>query len=694
MGGGHAHCGTLVYLGDNFPAEYRGSVFMGNVHGRRINRDLLERKGSGYVARHGKDFMLAGDPWFMGVTLRLGPNGGVFVSDWSDTGECHTANPDRGTGRIFQITFGPPKPNATDLPKKTDLELAKLQTSKNEWLVEHARRLLQERAAKPGWKGEAVGDHLREVLAGQGKAGRRLRALWALKVISVLDERQLLDLLNDRDEHLRAWAIQLLCEVETPSAKVLETFAEMARMDDSPVVRLYLAAALQRLPVGKRLDIAGQLLCHAEDAGDPNLPLMVWYGFEPLVVAEPERALPMAIAGGLPLVRQYAARRFVEAELAKGAKAELNLLAKALAGANEEQQRDLLAGAREGLRGRKSVPMPKDWPASYQSLAKSTSADIRESATVLALVFGDPAALAHLRKTAVNAAAPAAERLAALEALIEKRQTDLPALLFDLLKDQAVRGVAIRGLAAVPDERTPERILAVYAELMAEEKADAVATLASRKDSALALLDAVEKKAVPSSDISAFVARQLYAMNDKPLTERLKKVWGEVRESGPQKQEQIAKYKKMLTPAFLKNADHSNGRALFAKSCQQCHLLFGEGGKIGPDLTGSNRSNLDYLLSNILDPSAEVGRDFRMSAVSTVDGRLITGIVVERTPTRVVVQTEKDRVLLAPDDIDGIKDSPLSMMPEGQLDALTKEQVRDLVGYLAAPAQVPLPKGK
>ena len=146
MGGGHAHCGALIYLGEQFPAQYRGTVFMNNIHGHRINNDILTRKGSGYVASHGKDFMLAGDPWYMGVTLQLGPDGSVYASDWSDTGECHTYKPNVDTGRIYRIRYGNPKDEPVDLAKLSDLDLVKLQLHANEWQVRHARRLLQERA--------------------------------------------------------------------------------------------------------------------------------------------------------------------------------------------------------------------------------------------------------------------------------------------------------------------------------------------------------------------------------------------------------------------------------------------------------------------------------------------------------------------------------------------------------------------
>ncbi|HEX3313888.1 MAG TPA: PVC-type heme-binding CxxCH protein, partial [Gemmataceae bacterium] len=151
MGGGHSHCGTLIYLGDQFPAQYRNTVFMNNIHGHRINNDILRPKGSGYVASHGKDFMLAADPWYMGVTLRTGPDGSVYVSDWSDTGECHTYKPNVDTGRIYRISYGHAKDEPVDLAKASDLELAKLQFDGNEWYARHARRLLQERAATPNW---------------------------------------------------------------------------------------------------------------------------------------------------------------------------------------------------------------------------------------------------------------------------------------------------------------------------------------------------------------------------------------------------------------------------------------------------------------------------------------------------------------------------------------------------------------
>lgn len=310
MGGGHAHCGTLVYLGDSFPAEYRNTVLMCNVHGHRINNDLLKRQGSGYIATHGDDFMKSGDPWFMGVTLKTGPDGSVFVSDWSDTGECHTYKPHRESGRIYKLSFGPPKTPAVDLGKLSDAELVKLQSHANDWYVRHARRVLQERATTTkDWNASAVHEPLRDMLRTKGEVPRRLRALWALQVTSGLDAASLAALLEDEDEHLRAWAIQLLCERETPAESTLAKFASLAKEDPSPVVRLYLACALQRLPLDARWSIIAPLLAHEQDATDANLPLMYWYALEPLVAAEKAKALALLPQIKIPQLRQFVARR-------------------------------------------------------------------------------------------------------------------------------------------------------------------------------------------------------------------------------------------------------------------------------------------------------------------------------------------------------------------------------------------------
>jgi putative membrane-bound dehydrogenase-like protein len=314
-GGGHAPVGAMVYLGENWPAEYRNTLFTCNLHGLRVNNDTLEHKGSGYVARHGKDFLFMADPFFRGLALKYGPDGGVYMSDWSDTGECHDYDEiRRESGRIFKITYGDVKREKVDVAKLSDDELVKLQASRNEWLVRHARRVLQERAAgdrlaNAGQTREA----LRKMLEDAKDAPSRLRAVWSLNATGGVDETVSAELLGSADEYVRGWAIRLTVDARNASPSSLDRFANLAANDRSPVVRLNLASALQRLPAEHRWPIIEALAAHEEDANDPNIPLMIWYGLKPLVTSDPARATKLIETARIPLLRQHIARRLAEA---------------------------------------------------------------------------------------------------------------------------------------------------------------------------------------------------------------------------------------------------------------------------------------------------------------------------------------------------------------------------------------------
>jgi putative heme-binding domain-containing protein len=212
--------------------------------------------------------------------------------------------------------------------------------------------------------------------------------------------------------------------------------------------------------------------------------------------------------------------------------------------------------------------------------------------------------------------------------------------------------------------------------------------LASRPSFAAALLDQMAAGVIPRTDLSAVQARQIRSFDDRGLAERLAEVWGELRDSPQEKQELIDRLKRELSPDRLAAADKQRGRALFVKSCASCHRLFGAGGEIGPDLTGANRKNLDYLLSNVVDPSAVVSKDFLMSVLALADGRVINGIVVAENESAVVVQTAQGRQTLARDEIEDRAPSKLSLMPDGLLQPLSDAEIADLAAYLTSDAQV------
>jgi putative membrane-bound dehydrogenase-like protein len=300
-GGGHAHAGAMIYQGDNWPEAYRGRLFTSNIHGNRINQDAIERAGSGFVIRHRPDLFRAHDPWFRGLELRTGPDGGVFVTDWTDTGECHNYKVvDRSNGRIYKITHGTPPPWKGDLSKLGTAELVKLQTHPNDWFVRHARRLLRERAAKDA--APAL-----EALA----AEHPLRSLWALHAVGGLDDPRLIAFSRHADEAVRAWAVRLLLEPRKASDVVLDRLAAMAREDPSGLVRLHLAGALQRLPLDARWTLVEALGARAEDIEDKNLQRLVFYGAMDLVKASKERVLALLPKLKLPLLREQLTRHLL-----------------------------------------------------------------------------------------------------------------------------------------------------------------------------------------------------------------------------------------------------------------------------------------------------------------------------------------------------------------------------------------------
>ncbi|HMF20407.1 MAG TPA: hypothetical protein VKE98_24570, partial [Gemmataceae bacterium] len=450
-----------------------------------------------------------------------------------------------------------------------------------------------------------------------------------------------------------------------------------------------LASAMQKIEPANRFAIAENLARHAEDAADRCQPLMIWYGIEPAITNHKIAALNLISQSKMPRLREFIARRLTEGETKDGLESLLEFLSTSKEAA---VQRDVLHGVREGFKGRKKVPMPAGWKTAYPRLAGSPLPEVRDSADVLGLVFNDSRALTHLRKNLMDKSQPTQERIVALNALVSQSIPDLISDLFKLLAEPALRGPTIRALAAYASDETPKTILGLYKQLTPEEKQDAISTLASRPSYALALLDAVEKKQVPRSDLTPFTARQLQDLRDKQVSQKLEKVWGQLRQSSAEKKALIGKYKALLNSDVLAKADRSQGRVVFKKTCYQCHMLFGDGNKIGPDLTGSGRFDLHYLLENMIDPSAVIGSDYRLTNILTKNGRLIPGIIVEESERAVTVQTATERLVLSKSDIESRRTSSVSLMPEGQIEQMSFTELRDLIGYLQSKEQVALPK--
>lgn len=688
-GGGHAHSGLMIYQGDNWPQEYRGDVFAINLHGLRVNRDRLERDGSGFVAKHADDFLLANNPWFRAIDLLTGNDGAVYIADWADVGECHENDGvHRSSGRIYKVAYGKPaKPAIANVDRASSEQLVGLMTHANDWYPRQARRVLQERAAA---KHDLSAAHslLNQQLSAATGVEHKLRALWALHVSGGLGDDRLHELSVHESEYVRSWVIRLLGDDGRYEPRDIALMERLAAGDPAALVRLHIASALTRLPIERRLPIALRLASHAADAGDHNLPLMIWYGIEAAVPEFPVLSVDLARTSRIPLVRQYVARLLCEQLDTHPAPIE-SLLAAVVETRDTALARDVLHGFSEGLRGWRRAPQPKSWMAFAAMVSRSDDPAVSERLRELGALFGDGVAMEQLRQIVFDGNAGGDARRAALRAIIESRPDDLAALLKRLAGDRNMLGAAARGLGVLGDPDTPKMLLDRWAQLSAEDQRNAVETLVSRPGYAAALLDAIANKRLPSSEISAWHARQIRGLNDASLNERLRELWGEVRETSEERAKQLELLRGQLGPERLAKADLDQGRAVFEKVCANCHALFGKGNAIGPDLTGANRGNLQYLLENVIDPSASVAADFRTSTVVLVDGRVVTGVVSKPTPRTVAVQTATEKLTLPASDVERIKPTNQSLMPEGLFNTLKEDQVRDLIAFLMlrAPGQ-------
>jgi len=315
-----AHGGARFYLADTFPPEYRDQLFMCNIHQHQVLTDVMKPSGSSFIGSHGEDFATMNDLAWVGFSVEIGPDGGVYILDWHDTDICGNRINFPDSGRIYRlITENAPSIKRPDIAALTDEELVKLQAHSNDWYVRCARLHLQMRAVR-GELDPVVATGLRAMFGNAKSEPKRLRAMWALHVIGSLGESELMELLSHRDQYVRAFAIQFLCEDKNPSSAVRARFVEMAKNDGSPVVRMYLAAALQRMPHAQRWPILENLAQHADDAQDNNIPRMLWFALEPMVPLYPNKSLDLAMKGKLSNLREHVARRLVSGELTSTSK--------------------------------------------------------------------------------------------------------------------------------------------------------------------------------------------------------------------------------------------------------------------------------------------------------------------------------------------------------------------------------------
>ena len=498
--------------------------------------------------------------------------------------------------------------------------------------------------------------------------------------------------LNDPSEHVRAWTLQLLGEMkEALPGDMLRKFESMAVEDPSMVVRRYLASKLQRLPLAQRWGIAEGLIGHHNDQYDRNIPLLCWYGIEPLAEVDGARALALAEKTDWPQLREFIARPATVTEA--GREGLMTSLASAESAESYAQRAGQLLTALSQL---PPVERPEGWAEARAKGEKlgGKNPSVTDVIRRMGVRFGDADFFPHWRRVARNGEAQVADRIQAIELLRAGGDPELGALARELIDQRPLLGTAVKALRADPGAATAEALVGRLADFPLAMRNEAINLLAMRPEMALVLLKAVDEDKLAASLISPVMLDQFERFQNADITEIIDRNW--TRGSGGVDLKQltgtIQQWKGKLSDKVLAKADASRGRQVFTMTCGTCHTLFGQGIALGPDLTGSNRADLGYLLENVLAPSTVVGKDYLLNVFTMKDGSVVSGMVKEKSPDFIKVAmpggTTTD-VKLA--EVESRQEIAQSLMPAGLFEALPLEQVADLVKYLASPVQVPMP---
>ena len=725
-GGGHAHSGMMIYQANNWPKEYQNQLFTLNFHGQRMNQEDLVRKGAGFVGQHKPDMVFWNDPWYRGIELSTGPDGSVYVLDWSDLGECHENDGvHRHSGRIYRIAYSENDKSSgnagaasqissfkgKDLNKLSSDQLLELLNHPNAWYARFSQEVIknayssQDEASKTKRLNEKQIDSLeKQVASSKLPSVTRLRSLWLLSCTNNLDAETVNGLLRaNESEEIHAAVVRLigdygLMEGSEAAALVYEELLSLLNRNRvtklSGLVRLYLASCQPKLMANDwRL---ATLLAESSDlADDRDFPLMLWYGIKDHVAQDPIGAAKLCSNCKIPKVTELIIRRLASlpstANDPSGRIEGLELLvSNAAASGTVDQLAIIVKGMWTGLQGRRSALKPAAWDTLLARIEKQSDASTREQAVLLQSVFGGKLDPSQLIRLATDSAASMPSRKSAIESLATVEGDEVRNVLWNLLEDQFLGGAAATSIAKMASEADAKRLANSYGKVWPPGKTGIIAGLSSKQDLMSQLLDAIEVNLIPISAVDASTWRNFQLVGDWPLLQRARKLNPKLMDIDADKEKLIHDLESLLTENALAEGDPSRGRAIWQTACANCHRLFAEGSQIGPELTGAQRTNIRYWTENILAPSAQVATNYRLEMFRLNDGTSINGVPVTETSELLTIQTDKEKVTIAKEDIEARKQSTLSLMPEGLLNPLSDQAKLDLFRYLMSPNQIPV----
>lgn len=670
----------IIYEADALPEKYFGKLFGIVPLHNRVQVSELAPDGSSFRTRDTERAVESTDKWFRPVDIKLGPDGGVYLVDWYDIRLSHVDprdNWDRSNGRIYRLTKKEaPKIKPFDLGKASGDELIKTLSHPNKWWRQMALRVIADRADKP------LGAKLRQLVA-RNSGQLPLEALWAAHLCGAFDDGLFKVALTSLDEHVRAWGIRLAVD----SRRIATSeFPALVEGEQSPLVRSQLAASAKRLRGPAGLALARELAARDDHATDPHIPLLIWWAVEAQAVSE--RGDTMQLFANSLAWRQRIPADFILPRLAQRYGAEgtaqgLEAVAALMQSAPGDAEREkVLRALADAYKGR-TIENP---PKSLRNVVESVGSGNEFLVIKVRLGLANDAEL----KTAIAKITQLDKPGEFIDALgMARVEQALPALLQISTSDRstAIRKSALQSLQHFSTDDIARQLLKNWFAFKGDStlRTAACELLSRRKSWSMELLKAVEQGTVARTHVPFDAVERIRRHNDLAIAERTTKLWGRTRQTPGELQDRVAAVSKTLVSG---RGDAARGKQLYAASCGTCHKLHGEGQTIGPDLTGYERDNLDFLLLSIIDPNAGIREEYTNFELHTIDDLLLTGYVVERGASAVTIEdAQQGRVTIPQNRIKSLQASSLSRMPEGLLDAMSDDQIRDLFAYLQAPGK-------